>query len=98
MKKKTKLLLTGGCGFIGHHFVEGILKETDWEIIVLDRLDISGSLERLRDMNIWESQKHRVKFIWWDLKSPLNDFAKNDIGEVDYIWHLAASSHVDRSG
>jgi len=97
MKKKTKLLLTGGCGFIGHHFVEGILKETDWEIIVLDRLDISGSLERLRDTNIWESQKHRVKFIWWDLKSPLNDFAKNDIGEVDYIWHLAASSHVDRS-
>lgn len=94
---KKKLLLTGGCGFIGHHFVEGILKQTDWDIIILDRLDISGSLERLRDIKIWEKEKHRVKFIWWDLKAELNDFIKNDIGEVDYIWHLAASTHVDRS-
>ena len=41
--------------------------------------------------------QNRVKFIWWDLKAPLNDFVKKDIGKVDYIWHLAASSHVDRS-
>ena len=97
MEKNIKLLLTGGCGFIGSHFIEGILKETDWEIVILDRLDISGNLERLRDMSIWEAQKHRVKFLWWDLKAPLNDFVKGDIGEVDYIWDLAASSHVDRS-
>ena len=31
------------------------------------------------------------------MKSPLNEFTKKEIGEVDYIWHLAASSHVDRS-
>jgi len=92
-----KLLLTGGAGFIGHHLVEGILKKTDWEIVVLDRLDISGTLKRLTDMSIWEAHKHRVKFIWWDLKAPLNEFVKKDIGEVNYIWHLAASSHVDRS-
>jgi len=92
-----KLLLTGGCGFVGAHVVEGVLKETDWEIIVLDRLDISGSLERLRDMDIWEKQKHRVKFIWWDLKAPVNQITTNQIGKIDYIWHLAASSHVQRS-
>lgn len=92
-----KILITGGCGFIGHHFVEGLLKETDWEIVILDRLDISGNLERLRDISIWEQEKHRVKFLWWDLKAPLNEFIKKDIGEVNYIWHLAASSHVDRS-
>ena len=91
-----RLLITGGAGFIGHHLIEGILKETDWEIINIDRLDISGSLERLKDMSIWENNKDRVKFIWWDLKSEFNKFVKNDIGEVDYIWHLAASSHVDR--
>ena len=65
-----KLLLTGGAGFIGSHFIEHLLKETDWEIVILDRLDISGNLERLRDISIWEQEKHRVKFVWWDLKAP----------------------------
>lgn len=92
-----KLLLTGGAGFIGHHIVEGILKKTNWDIIILDRLDISGNLERLRDIDIWEQEKHRVRFVWWDLKAPFNEFIKQEIGKVDYIWHLAASSHVDRS-
>ena len=33
-----KLLITGGCGFVGHHLVEGVLKQTDWDIIVVDKL------------------------------------------------------------
>lgn len=92
-----RLLFTGACGFVGSNIVEGILKDTDWEIVVLDRLDISGSLERLTDMDIWEKEKHRVKFIWWDLKAPINQLTSNQIGHIDYIYHLAASSHVDRS-
>ena len=92
-----KLLLTGGMGFIGSHIVYGLLKETDWEIIILDRLDISGNPKRVTDTDIWEKEKHRVKFIWWDLKSPISEQVVKDIGRVDYIWHIAASSHVDRS-
>lgn len=94
---KSKILLTGGAGFIGHHLVEGILKNTDWDIVILDRLDISGNLERLRDIDVWEKEKQRVKFVWWDLKSAINSLVRAQIGKVDYIWHLAASSHVDRS-
>jgi dTDP-glucose 4,6-dehydratase len=48
-----KLLLTGGAGFLGHHVVESILKNTDWDIVILDRLDTSGNLERLTDIDIW---------------------------------------------
>lgn len=91
------VLITGGAGFIGAHLIEGVLKDTNWNIVILDRLDISGNLERLRDIDIWEQEKQRVKFIWWDLKSPINDLISREIGKVDYIWHVAASSHVDRS-
>ena len=84
-------------GFIGAHFVEEILKTKDWEIVILDRLDISGNTKRLTDMDIWEQEKHRVKFVWWDLKAELNDQVIKEIGDIDYIWHLAAGSHVDRS-
>ena len=92
-----RVLITGGMGFLGAHVVEGALRETNWEIVVLDRLDISGNPNRLSDINAWEKEKDRVKFVWWDLKSPLNDFVIAEIGKIDYIWHLAASSHVDRS-
>ncbi len=92
-----KLLLTGGMGFIGAHIVEEILKTTNWEIVIIDRLDISGNTRRLTDMDIWEQEKHRVKFIWWDLKAEVNEQIIKEIGDIDYIWHLAASSHVDRS-
>lgn len=92
-----KVLITGGTGFIAHHLVEGLLKETDWKIVILDRLDTSGTPSRLTDIDCWEKEKTRVKFVWWDLKSDLNDYVIKDIGEVDCIWHLAAGSHVDRS-
>jgi len=93
----TRILLTGGCGFIGHHFIEAILKETDWEIVVLDGLTYAGTLKRLTDISPWATQGHRVKFVWHNLRSPINDFVKKEIGQVDYILHMAAGTHVDRS-
>ena len=95
--KKQKLLLTGGAGFIGHHTVEHLLKHTDWEIVILDRLSYSGNLNFLVDMDIWEEQKHRVKFVYHDFQAPISEMTKNLIGHIDYIIHMGAESHVDRS-
>ncbi len=93
-----KVLMTGGSGFIGHHLCEHILKETDWEIVCMDRLDCSGTLHRLHEVleshNHWKS---RVSFVFHDLKAEINSFTASQIGRVDYILHLAAGSHVDRS-
>jgi dTDP-glucose 4,6-dehydratase len=91
------VLLTGGTGFIGSHVVEAILKNTDWNITILDRLDETSTPHRLADMDIWEANKSRVKFVFWDLKSPINSFTANKLGAPNYVLHLAASTHVDRS-
>mgnify|MGYP003316439766 CR=1 FL=1 len=45
-----RILLTGGAGFIAHHAILHILKNTDWEIVSLDRLDYSGNLNRIADI------------------------------------------------
>ena len=41
--------------------------------------------------------KRRVKIVHHDLKAELNPLVRSEIGDVDYILHLAAGSHVDRS-
>ena len=92
------ILLTGGAGFIGHHLTEYLLKNTEHSIVILDRLDISGTMNRIDDViSLDESYRSRVKFVWHDLKAPINEFVERQIGDVEYILHLAAGSHVDRS-
>ena len=93
------ILVTGGAGFIAHHVIDKILAETDWRIVSLDRLDYSGNLNRLNEvvLNYPERERKRVRVIYHDLKSPLNPQIVSTIGRVDYIAHLAAGSHVDRS-
>lgn len=90
----VKVLLTGGAGFIGHHVVGDILRGTDWRITIIDRLDHSGNLNRLSEIGL---PNPRVKFLFHDLRAPFNDQLMSQIGEHDYIIHMAASTHVDRS-
>ena len=94
-----RVLLTGGAGFIAHHLIGQILKTTDWEVITLDRLDYSGNLNRLHDLMLSfdPEVRKRVKIVHHDLKAELNPLVRSEIGDVDYILHLAAGSHVDRS-
>jgi len=90
-----RLLLTGGAGFIGHHTVEHILKNTDWDIVILDRLNYAGNLNFLADLDCWDGD--RVKFVFHDFRAEINETTRNLIGDVDYIVHMGAESHVDRS-
>ena len=94
-----KILITGGAGFIAHHVIDKILSTTDWEIITLDRLDFSGNLNRLKEVvsSYPQIEQKRVKVVHHDLKVELNPEISATIGKIDYISHLAAGSHVDRS-
>ena len=96
MTKKT-IIITGGCGFIGHHVVEHIVANTDWNIVILDKLSYaSNGFERLRDTNSLDNS--RVKVFTNDLINPLPDGLIKEIGsDVNYIVHMAAETHVDNS-
>jgi dTDP-glucose 4,6-dehydratase len=97
-KQPKKVLITGAAGFVGHHLVEHILKTTDWQIVTLDRLDTSGNLNRLSGINVWDNEKTRVRFVFHDLRAEINESVSHILGgPFDYIMHLAAGSHVERS-
>ena len=91
------VLVTGGAGFIGHHVVEYLLRNTDWKVTSLDRLDTSGNLNRLADLAIWGTEKRRVSVVFHDLKAEINSQLAAQLGNPDIILHLAAGTHVDRS-
>ena len=95
---KKRILVTGGAGFVAHHVIEHLLRETNHEIISLDRLDTSGSLNRLAHiLEVNPEWRNRLDIAWHDLKAPLNDYVVDKLGDITHILHLAAGSHVDRS-
>lgn len=92
-----RVLITGGIGFVGHHVIDHFLEHTDWEIVTLDRIDATASLGRLRHMRSWPEESRRLSFVWHDLRAPINKTVDSQIGFIDAVVHLAASTHVDRS-
>ena len=91
-----KILITGGCGFIGHHIVEHYIKNTDWQIVVLDKLTYAADgFDRLRDISVFDDK--RVTILSADFTQPLSVGIKKEMGDVDYILHTGAETHVDNS-
>jgi len=90
------ILITGGCGFIGSHFVEHVLKKTDWNLVIIDKLTYASfGFDRLREIKAINNP--RVKIITWDLCVQISDSLMKEIGDINYIVHMAAETHVDNS-
>jgi dTDP-glucose 4,6-dehydratase len=87
-----KLLVTGGAGFIGSHFIRHLMKKPDVELIInLDKLTYAGHLDNLKEF----SSTKRYRFVRGDIASaPLVDKL---IAQVDGVINFAAETHVDRS-
>lgn len=94
----VSILVTGGVGFIGHAVVEHFLRNTDWDIIIVDKLSYaSRGLDRLRSMNIRFGETDRVRVFTFDFSVALTPGLIAELGNVNYIVHLAAETHVDNS-
>lgn len=83
-----KILITGGAGLLGSHVIDYFLKRTDAELMVLDKSSISM---RLKDVEAFDSP--RFHLFTSDLTIPL----PLEIGNIDYILHLAALTHPEDS-
>ncbi len=87
-----RILVTGGAGFIGSHFIRHMLhKHDDVTIINLDKLTYAGNLDNLKDFE----NDPRYRFVKGDIcdENSVEELVKN----VDVIINFAAESHVDRS-
>ncbi len=88
-----KILVTGGCGFIGSNFIIYMLETyTDVEIVNIDLLTYAGNLENLKSVE----QSTRYRFVKGDITD--RDIVRLLASEKpDVIVNFAAESHVDRS-
>ncbi|UYN96862.1 MAG: dTDP-glucose 4,6-dehydratase [Enhydrobacter sp.] len=88
-----KLLVTGGCGFIGSAVVRHLVRTTDWFVTNIDKLTYAGNLESLAEAR--ESNRHRHYRVDICDRSALDAIFREV--RPDAVLHLAAESHVDRS-
>ena len=79
-----RVIVTGGCGFIGSSFVNYLRKNVDCEIVVIDKLTYAADPFSIpADVEL--------------IQKDICDITLDDIGYADYIVNFAAESHVDNS-
>jgi dTDP-glucose 4,6-dehydratase len=91
-----RILVTGGAGFIGSHYVRtaltgGYPEIDDAEVVVLDKLTYAGNLANLAPV----ADDKRLTFVEGDILDRRQ--VDEVMAQVDSVVHFAAESHVDRS-
>lgn len=88
-----KILVTGGCGFIGSNLIRRLLSATEHEVVNVDKLTYAGNPQSLEDV----ADSPRYRFIKADIADPKRMREVMEDVAPEAIMHLAAESHVDRS-
>jgi dTDP-glucose 4,6-dehydratase len=91
------LLITGGYGFIGSHFIRLLNREKpQWRIVNLDLLTYAGNVDNLADLNLAAKESH-YRFIRGDIADSSLVRQIFETERLDGIVNFAAETHVDRS-
>lgn len=94
MTGSKTILVTGGCGFIGSHFIREFLKKhRDFRLVNFDKLTYAGNPENLKDVG---KNKNYV-FVRGDISNQVAVEKVFKKYKPDYVINFAAESHVDRS-
>jgi dTDP-glucose 4,6-dehydratase len=87
------ILVTGGAGFMGSHFVEHLFRNSpDCKILLLDALTYAGKLDSISD-----DVKRSPRFEFWHGNVCNDELVNTLVAQADIVVHLAAESHVARS-
>lgn len=88
----TKILITGGAGFIGSHVVDAVVRRyPSSEIIVLDKMNYAANVHFILD----HLKSNRIEFVVGDI-TDYQSMLRVTSG-VSLLLNLAAESHVGRS-
>jgi dTDP-glucose 4,6-dehydratase len=88
----TRILITGGAGFIGANFVHHVMRaHPDWQIMVLDKLTYAGRRENLASVE----GRPGFAFVQGDIADPA--VVARVMPGCQYVVNFAAETHVDRS-
>jgi dTDP-glucose 4,6-dehydratase len=91
------LLVTGGYGFIGSHFIRLVRREKPkWRIVNLDRLTYAGNLDNLSDLNLTAADAG-YRFVEGDIADSSLVRQVFETEHLEVIVNFAAETHVDRS-
>jgi dTDP-glucose 4,6-dehydratase len=88
-----RILVTGGAGFIGSAVVRHIIRETEHQALVVDKLTYAGNLDSLAPV----SNDPRYAFVRADIADAPKMRELLESYQPGAVMHLAAESHVDRS-
>jgi len=86
-----RVLVTGGAGFIGSNFIRHLLKETDCNVVNLDKLTYAGNLNNIKDVR----REKRHEFVRGDIGN--QKLVDSLVRKMDSVVNFAAESHIDRS-
>ena len=80
----SRIIVTGGLGFIGSEFVNYVMKNTNHEVVVLDKMTYAANIDNIK-------QPFHL------IKKDICEVTQDDLGDYDYIVNFAAETHVDNS-
>ncbi len=95
--EETRVLVTGGAGFIGNALIRKLLKESNCRIFNLDKISYASDLSSIQNDLKTQKNAARYNLLKADLYNSSDIDSAINHSDPDMVMHLAAESHVDRS-